>query len=117
MPKKVLIIDDDPAILESLGDVLEDEGYTIICLPNAEDIDKTLLSYNIDLLIVDMWLPGKKGIEVAKHIKSNGGANLPIVLISAQDNVVQEEDEQYIDAFIRKPFDIEDLINKINILT
>ncbi len=114
MPKKILIIDDDPAILESLADVLEDEGYTVICLPSAENIDKALASYNIDLLIVDMWLPGKKGNQVAKHVKQNGNSKIPIVLISAQDNVVPDEDEQYISAFIRKPFDIDYLIEQVN---
>ncbi len=115
MPKKVVVIDDDPLILESISDMLEDEGFTTVCLKDGEALFNIIKSFNVHLLILDMWLPGEKGIELAKKIRHNKKMRkVPIIMISAQESVIPFEDRKYIDYFIKKPFSIDDFLGKVN---
>ncbi len=109
--KKVLIIDDAPAILEIVDFILSREGFEVFTSLTGVDIENLIGLYQPDVILLDVKLPGKSGIEVCLEIKHLSGA--PVIFFSAhadKDEIMKECDAS---AFIKKPFDIKDLINTV----
>ncbi len=107
--KKILIVDDDPSILESIQLLLESEGYFVETLPDSKNIHTQLIGK--DLLLLDVWLPFKNGTEVAKELKGDRSTkNIPIVLISGARELRTLAKEVRVDGFLEKPFDINQLL-------
>jgi len=113
---KVLVVDDDPAIRETLQLSLEDANFEVACLPNAEDALHWLLSNQADILILDWTLPGISGIELVKILRfQTHSASLPIILLTARN---REEDKlssfaEGADDYLVKPFSTKELIARI----
>jgi two-component system, NtrC family, nitrogen regulation response regulator NtrX len=82
----ILIIDDEPGIRSVLTDILEDEGYTIRVAPDGIDGLRMLEQRDIDLVILDVWLPNKGGIDVLKEIKTVQ-PDLEVIMISGHANI------------------------------
>jgi len=113
MSKRILIIDDNTAILESLQYILEDEGYKTKTHSNSNFINK-INEYNTDLIILDYLLPGENGAEITKKLKSSKKTmNIPIIIISASYNIKNEVIQAGANEYISKPFDIEHLLSAI----
>ena len=66
---KVLVVDDESSIRESLGGVLEDEGYKASTVESGEGCLDLLKKNHYDVLLLDIWLPGIDGLEVLERIK------------------------------------------------
>lgn len=64
--KKILVVDDEPLIVKGLKFALEQDGYEIFVAYNGEDAIKTFLENQIDLILLDVMLPGISGTEVCK---------------------------------------------------
>ncbi len=86
MKQKILIIDDEESILESLSDILLDEGYRVITAHTAEEGLFRLQEESPELLILDVWLPDKDGLEILKELKKKQPA-LPVIVISGHGTV------------------------------
>ncbi|GAB6182415.1 sigma-54-dependent transcriptional regulator [Thermodesulfovibrio hydrogeniphilus] len=86
MKEKILIVDDEIGILETLSGILEDEGYITIQSENAEQAFSILDKENIDLIFLDVWLPGISGIEAIKRIKENH-SDIPVIMISGHGSI------------------------------
>ncbi len=86
MKQKILIIDDEESILESLSDILLDEGYRVITARRAEEGLMRLHEESPELLILDVWLPDKDGLEILKDLKKKQPA-LPVIVISGHGTV------------------------------
>ncbi|MCB1050047.1 MAG: response regulator [Acidobacteria bacterium] len=102
---KLLIVDDDPLIIQSLGQVLRGMGM-IFFATNGADAITTLNKHEIDLVILDMNMPGMNGLELCKRIKSNPlHEDLPIIFVTASTNHQAEESALLFGAvdFISKP--------------
>jgi DNA-binding response OmpR family regulator len=116
MQKRILIIDDDEDILEVLSLILQNEGYQVI-LANDETAAGNLLAINPDLVLLDLRLAGsqKGGAEICAEIKSAGHLrHLPVVLISAEENVHHIAQECGANAYVQKPFDIRELLTQVS---
>jgi two-component system, OmpR family, response regulator VicR len=111
MTKRILIVDDEPDILEALNIILEDEGYTII-LSNTGEAVNYIEIIQPDLLLLDIRINGnkKRGDEICYMLK-NQKYKLPIILISAESNIAMLAGNCGADAFIQKPFDVQTLVN------
>lgn len=110
MKEKILIVDDERGILETLSEILEDEGYKALQAEDAENALKILEKEDIDLIFLDVWLPGISGIEVIKKIKEK--QDIPVIMISGHGNVelaVQAVKYGAFD-FLEKPLSIERVI-------
>ena len=68
--KKLLVVDDEPDILEFLQVILEEEGYTVAVTGKGEYLEKLNNGILPDLILLDMWLSGKDGREIVKYLKS-----------------------------------------------
>ena len=91
MSKKILIVDDDPVILQGIMLVLKDAGYAIESSTRGEFTCKQAQSSRPDLIILDVMLSGQDGRTIAqelKHKKSTKG--IPIIMISASENMEKE---------------------------
>lgn len=83
---RILIIDDEPSIQDVLGDILRDEGYEVFSAHDGIEGVRILKSEPIDAVFLDVWLPGKGGIDVLQEIKE-GWSDVEVVIISGHANV------------------------------
>jgi CheY-like chemotaxis protein len=112
-PKKILVADDDPAIVESTTLILEEFGYEVDSTVNGATIYKMEKEYP-DLLLLDIWMSGQDGREICKYLKKKElTKNIPIIMISASSDIAQSAKESGADDFLAKPFDMDDLLAKV----
>jgi two-component system, NtrC family, nitrogen regulation response regulator NtrX len=71
MYPSVMIVDDEPSILQSLSGILSDEGFEIFTASNGYEALKRIEQEAPDLVLLDIWMPGLDGIETLKEIKKN----------------------------------------------
>ena len=111
--KKVMIADDDVGIVQLLSLMLKQEGYEVCSTLNGAtllDIDKEFP----DLILLDISMPGVDGRDICKSLKQKElTKNIPIVMISASDDVERSVMDAGANDFLAKPFDIKDLLKKI----
>ena len=114
--KKILVIDDDPDILEVLGIILIDEGYDVTLSENGDETND--MTFNRpDLILLDIRLCGqdRTGADICSCIKSKRQTSqIPIILLSAENNLKQICEQCGANSYIRKPFDIDHLSRKVN---
>jgi len=117
--KRVLVVDDDPDILEVFQLALEAENYAVFPLLSPRYIFKTIKEFNPDLIILDIMLNGMDGRAVFKQLRSNPETEeIPVIMASAR------YDENYIisqkyhpEDYLEKPFNMAVMLQKVNKLT
>ena len=111
--KKILIVDDDPGILDALTLFLEEVGYEV----EATDDGTTLRAFpngHPDLLLLDIWLSGWLGRDICIFLKSQEATKrLPIILVSANKDTESIAREAGADDFLTKPFELDELLAKL----
>ena len=113
--KKIMIVDDEPAIAETLQFILEEEGYSVMTSSDGTVLEKYMNGSTPDLILLDYWLPKKNGDEIAKALKSRKDTqHIPIIMMSASNNIRDIAREAGVNDFIPKPFDCEDIIDKVH---
>lgn len=113
--KTVLVIDDDQTILEVMKIVLEEEGYSVLVDTQGSYFKKKSNPLP-DIILLDLLLRGKDGREICKKIKSdNKTSQIPIIIVSAHTSKEVEKavEESGADSYLTKPFDIHQLVKKI----
>jgi DNA-binding response OmpR family regulator len=115
----VLVVDDDPDVLEVFQDVLETEHYKVYPLLSPRHIFKTIRDFSPDLIILDIMLNGMDGRAVFKELRLNPEiARIPIIMASARYDENYITSQQYHpDDYLEKPFNMADLIQKVSALT
>lgn len=115
---KILIVDDEPDIVNLTSFILEKEGYEVIVAEDAKDCRAQLKKDRPDLILLDVMLPGEDGWELSKKIKANKDTkSIPIVMFTVRASLESKEKSLYYanaDAQIDKPFKTEDLLKIIN---
>ena len=115
--KKILIVDDEQDIVESLKFVLETSDYICYCAYNGEDGLRMAKEIMPDLIILDVMMPKINGYKISRLLKfDNKYKNIPILMLTARS---QEEDkligeETGANEYITKPFDLEIVLQKVN---
>lgn len=111
--KTILVADDDPAILDSIQIILEDEGYEVLTTVNGETVGK-MFEEQPDLLLLDIWMSGQDGRDICKALKSQDTTrHIPIIMISANKDTEEMSKIAGANDFISKPFEIDELLNKV----
>jgi two-component system nitrogen regulation response regulator NtrX len=111
-PVRVLIVDDEPDIRQSLSGVLEDEGYEPMAVESGEACLETLGRQSVELVLLDIWLPGMDGMEVLSRIQELPFPDRPVVLmISGHGNIEAAVKATKLGAFdfLEKPLTIQKL--------
>jgi two-component system alkaline phosphatase synthesis response regulator PhoP len=117
MKGKILIIEDDPAITMALRDRLQNEGYGVECVSDGvEGFDRSI-NVGWDLIILDIMLPGKDGLEVCRDIRAKG-VNTPILMLTARDETVDKVVglKMGADDYLTKPFEMIELLARVEAL-
>ena len=113
MPKKILIVDDDPAMVEMLRLALNSAGYAIrTAVTGREALRKALISPP-DLVFLDLILPGLHGFNVCERLRSHPAtASVPIIMVSALAGEPPRlaRVELGVDDYIKRPFEIQELV-------
>lgn len=117
--KKILIADDEPDILEIIRYNLQNEGYEVLAAKNGNEAIELAKRFNPDLIILDIMMPGKNGIEVCNHLRLQQAFNdtLIIFLTALSDEGTEVKGlETGADDFITKPVSPKVLVSKVNAL-
>ncbi|WDF45319.1 response regulator [Chryseobacterium sp. KACC 21268] len=108
--KRILIFDDDLATLEVLQIVLVDVGYEIDISPTSHNIIERVSDFVPDLVLMDHQIPDIGGVAAIKLLRTyREFAKIPVLLVSASNQIVSLKNVSGADDYIRKPFDLGDL--------
>ena len=112
--KNVLVVDDDPCIVELLAAMLGLEGYQISKATSAEQALKLADHRVPDVIVLDWMMPDTDGIELCRIFKNRAEtAVVPVIVISANDRVRSASREAGADGWLLKPFDLDDLLTTV----
>ena len=114
---KVLIVDDDIHINELIDMYLQSGGYSTKKCFNGNDACNIVMTEDIGLVILDVMLPGKDGIDVLKHIRKN--SDIPVIMLTAKGEVFDKvlALELGADDYMVKPFDPKELLARVKSVT
>lgn len=114
-PDHILIVDDDPEIRELLTGYLARQGLKATGVADGREMRRVLARERVDLLVLDLMLPGEDGISLCRQLRSPGQPTLPIVMLSARS---EEADrilglELGADDYLSKPFAARELLARV----
>ena len=111
---RILIVEDEPAIADAIFDGLQDEGFVPEKVGSGEDALAILDNIQIDLILLDIRLPGIDGYETCRQIRLKG-LHLPVIFVSARDEVLDRVVglEVGADDYLVKPFSFRELFSRI----
>ena len=116
MGKKIFIADDESGFVSTLRSRLEFEGFEVTTAPNGKAALEKIPDEKPDLILLDVMMPAMNGYQVCRALKENSATKeIPILMLTAKS---QESDkfwgrEAGADAYMTKPFDMDELINEI----
>ena len=116
MSKKILIADDEQSIVVPLEYLMEQKGYQVMAAYNGEEAIEKIISFNPDLILLDIMLPIIDGFEVCQMIRSNPNwKDIKIIFVSAMGREVDIAKGLALgaDAYITKPFANAEIIQKV----
>jgi two-component system, OmpR family, response regulator len=112
----ILLVDDEASIREPLARYLERQGYRVTEAANAKAARDGLAGYDIDILLLDIMMPGEDGLSLTRDIAANGGP--PVILLTAKS----EETDRVVgleigaDDYVVKPFSPRELVARIKVV-
>jgi two-component system nitrogen regulation response regulator NtrX len=115
MKQTILIVDDEESIRLSLKGGLEDEGYNTVLASSGEEAQKIIEKQDLDLMLLDVWMPGKDGLQTLEEIKGDG-YSIPVIIMTGHGSIETAIRAMRLGAldFIEKPLDLNKIIITIN---
>ncbi|MEK3979469.1 response regulator YycF [Psychrobacillus sp. FSL K6-2836] len=113
MSKKILVVDDEKPIADILQFNLKKEGYQVVCAYNGDEALKKVEEDQPDLMLLDIMLPNKDGMEVCREIRKK--YDFPIIMLTAKDSEIDKVLglELGADDYVTKPFSTRELIARV----
>ena len=112
--KKILLVEDDQDIRETLIELLEGEGYEVLFAENGQvGLDKLSESSSLpNLILLDLMMPVKDGFQFCAEKDANPKiAHLPVIIMSADGHIRENQQRVNATAYLKKPLDIYEIIN------
>ncbi|MFU8865256.1 MAG: response regulator transcription factor [Rhodobacterales bacterium] len=119
MTKRVLIIEDEPNIIEAISFILSRDGWTVDTHSNGHDAVAVVLMRAPDLVILDVMLPGRSGYDILTDLRAQPATqDLPVLILTARGQARDRELAEKAGAshFMTKPFSNADVIEALNTL-
>jgi DNA-binding response OmpR family regulator len=116
MPKKVLIVDDEPNIVLSVEFLMKREGYEVMTAGDGQEALDMIAGDRPDLMILDVMMPRKNGFEVCAEVRADPQfANMSILMLTAKGREAEMNKGLSLgaDAYVTKPFSTHDLVAKV----
>jgi len=111
---RILLVDDEPDIRAVYGEMLRREGYDVITAENAEEALYKISTEQVDLVILDIKMKGKSGLEVLESLeKEKKKKDIPVILFTAYSSYQDEYTAWFADAYVVKSGDPTELKNEI----
>lgn len=117
MPKKVLIVDDEPNIVLSVEFLMRREGHEVVTASDGQEAIELLAATKPDLMILDVMMPRKNGFEVCAEVRADPTlSRMPILMLTAKGREAEMKKGISLgaDAYITKPFSTHDLVAKVH---
>ena len=113
MPERILIVEDEPKLAGLLRDYLRQEGFEVDVLHRGDEVEEWVRSHSVDLVLLDLMLPGKSGLDVCKALRA--GSQVSIIMVTAR---VDEIDrllglELGADDYVCKPFSPREVVARV----
>src|SRR5918911_1282308 len=110
-PTKILVVDDDTRLRALLSDYLAEQGFQVVALPDARDLDKKLQRDPPHLVVLDLMLPGEDGLAICRRLRA-AGETVPIIMLTAKGEDVDRilGLEMGADDYLGKPFNPRELV-------
>jgi two-component system, OmpR family, alkaline phosphatase synthesis response regulator PhoP len=107
----ILVVDDDPAILDLIAQLLIEEGYPVLAASNGRTALNLAREQLPKLILLDLMMPEMNGWQVVGELKAAAQTRLiPVILLSARRDLATVADDLEVAAFVEKPFDIDELL-------
>ena len=113
----VLIVDDDPDILQTLGLCLSTEGYRVVMASNGEEALEVLKTERPDVILLDLMMPVMDGWQFVAELDARGLRTAPLLILSADRAVQGHAVNLHASGHLAKPFDLDELLTKVQVLT
>ena len=111
---RLLVADDEPRLLESLCSILRDKGFEVDGAIDGDAVCQQLQDNAYDLILLDIRMPGKSGLEIMAWLKENGIDSQVIIVSGHSDyRVVRQAFKLGACDYLRKPYDVDDLIQAV----
>ena len=114
MKSKILLLEDDLNLSETVSDYFEEQGFDVICVYDGEEAISSIYEHNFDLLLLDVNVPNKNGFEVLKEIRTQN-KKVPAIFITSLNSMdsLEKGFESGCDDYIRKPFELKELLLRV----
>lgn len=107
----VLIIDDDQMIRKTIGDKLESAGFGVLEAGNGEEALRIATLQQIDLILLDLLMPGMHGTDVLNRLQSTGKGTIPVIILTnVETSAVQEG---IVDYLIKSDISLDEIVNRV----
>jgi two-component system, chemotaxis family, chemotaxis protein CheY len=113
----VLVVDDDPDILQTLALCLSTEGYKVLMAGNGQEALDVLSGERPSCVLLDLMMPIMDGWQFVSELETRGWRRMPILVLSADRAVQQHSSKLKAEAYLAKPFDLDELLGKVSQLT
>lgn len=111
MNTKILVVDDDESIVDAIRLLLETSGYQVDTTANGKEVVPKTISYKPDIILLDVLLSGADGRTICAELKSTPSVkHIPVIMISAHPSAEKSIREAQADAFLPKPFEVDELL-------
>lgn len=116
MSIQILIVDDEPDICELLQEILEEENYKVLTAHNAKTARPLVKSMQLDLVLLDIWMPGEDGVSLLKEWKKSFLKNVPVIMMSGHGTVetAVQATRYGAEDFIEKPISMARLLTTVS---
>lgn len=114
-PHRVLVVDDDPDIIDYFSSFLEDNGYNVGSAQSAGAALSVVDEFKPDVVLIDVLMPGKSGLDLLVRLRRDPRwADLPLVVVTGNDQILQDDCQSYLgshqdvrgpDGVLSKPID------------
>lgn len=116
MNKDILVVDDDPDIVEVVATILNMEGYSVRRAYTGGECITQVQSLRPSLILLDLMLPDMNGKDVMKHLSQHDNfRDVPVIVLSAAKEAKDSAQEMGAKACIEKPFDLQDLLTAVKV--
>ena len=113
----MLVIDDDPDILQTLGLCLSSEGYRVLMAANGKEALDILEREHPSVILLDLMMPVMDGRQFVAELDHRGQRDVPLLILSADRSVQGHAQQLRASGHLAKPFDLDELLGKVQQLT
>lgn len=119
MSKKVMLVEDEPNIIEAIRFILSRDGWSVVTHSDGATAAERILSGSPDVVILDVMLPGRSGFDILRDLRAtDAGRDIPVLMLTARG---QERDREMaesfgVSVFMTKPFSNSEVLEAVNAL-